>query len=111
MPVDLLALGAAFMSGLFGSIHCMAMCGGIATGLGSASADGSGRTFGSGRAIEINLGRIIGYALAGAAVGGLGGGLLRIVDHPALALTLRIALGLAMMLLALRLVGAGDRWN
>ena len=37
LPIDLLALTAAGLSGMFGSVHCLAMCGGLATGLGSAS--------------------------------------------------------------------------
>ena len=37
MPIDLLTLTAALLAGLMGSVHCLAMCGGIATGLGVAS--------------------------------------------------------------------------
>ena len=33
MPVDLMVLGAALLTGLLGGAHCAAMCGGIATGL------------------------------------------------------------------------------
>ena len=33
MPVDLLVLGAALLTGLLGGAHCVAMCGGIATGI------------------------------------------------------------------------------
>ena len=38
MPVDLLTLGAALLTGLLGGVHCVAMCGGIATGLAATSA-------------------------------------------------------------------------
>ena len=40
MPVDLLALTAALLTGLMGGLHCAAMCGGIATGLASQSPRG-----------------------------------------------------------------------
>ena len=40
MPIDWLALGAALISGLAGSVHCVAMCGGVATGLGSLAGQG-----------------------------------------------------------------------
>ena len=68
MPVDLMVLGAALLTGLLGGVHCAAMCGGIATGLSAGSR-------GWWAALQPNLGRVGGYALAGAIVGGLGGGL------------------------------------
>jgi sulfite exporter TauE/SafE len=108
MPVDLPTLAAALLSGLTGSVHCVAMCGGIATGL-AASTGASGPALG--RAAEFNIGRVMGYVLAGALVGALGGGLLRVADTRSVQVGLRVALGIAMMLIALRLAGAGDRWN
>ncbi|KFN45016.1 sulfite exporter TauE/SafE family protein [Arenimonas oryziterrae] len=100
MPVDLLTLAAAWLSGLFGGVHCLAMCGGIATGL-SASAPS---THAFRQALLLNLGRIGGYALAGAIVGGLGGGLLRLARLEGLAASLRMLLGLVLVVTALRLV-------
>jgi hypothetical protein len=111
MPVDLLMLGAAFLSGLLGSVHCLAMCGGIATGLGAASATSPTARAGLRSALDLNLARVAGYVLAGAVAGGLGSGLLRVLDQPSLALFVRVTLGIALMLLALRLAGAADRWN
>ena len=70
MPVDLITLGAALLTGLLGGVHCVAMCGGIATGL-SASAGKPGL----GNAFALNGGRVLGYTVAGAIVGGFGGGL------------------------------------
>ena len=56
MPIDLLVAGAALLSGLLGSLHCVAMCGGIATGLGAAA--GGGRTnFAAG--LRLNLARLL----------------------------------------------------
>ena len=63
--------GAAFLVGLLGGVHCVAMCGGITASL--ARAAGSGLP-----AWQVhsgyNLGRIASYGAAGAAVGTLGGG-------------------------------------
>ena len=61
MPVDLLVLGAALLTGLLGGAHCAAMCGGIATGLSIGSR-------GWWAAVQPNLGRVLGYVLAGAIV-------------------------------------------
>lgn len=104
MPTDWLALSAALLSGLAGSVHCVAMCGGIATGLGSLA--GQGRPD-LAAATRINLGRLGGYVLAGAVVGAFGSGLLRWA--PQAGLGLRIAFGAALVLVALRLLDSGRR--
>ena len=54
MPVDLLVLGAALLTGLLGGAHCVAMCGGIATGF-------SVHSRGWLAALQPNLGRMAGY--------------------------------------------------
>jgi len=69
----LTALVGGFTFGLFGSLHCVGMCGGIVAAMGQA---GAGRVEG-GRAIATeavpyHVGRIASYALMGAAVGALG---------------------------------------
>jgi sulfite exporter TauE/SafE len=111
MPLDLLTLGAAFLSGLVGSVHCIAMCGGIATGLSAASAATGGARPALDSALALNLGRIAGYTLAGLLVGAFGGGLVRVADAHAWQVAWRVALGIALMLIALRVAGAGDHWN
>ena len=63
MPFDLPTLAAAFLTGLIGSVHCLAMCGGIATSLGAASAGAPIARPRLGTAIDINVGRIAGYVL------------------------------------------------
>lgn len=98
MPVDALVLLGAFASGLLGSAHCVAMCGGIATGL------SHGRQHGLWQAALPNLGRILGYALGGAIVGGLGGGLLALARTPWLAVGMRAAVGLVLVVAGLRLL-------
>lgn len=107
MPIDLLTLGAALLTGLLGSAHCVAMCGGIATGL-AASAPKRGLTRAQRPelmwALQLNLGRVLGYTLAGALVGGLGGTLLTLARIDGLALGLRMALGVVLILAAARLL-------
>lgn len=67
-PVQAMSLGAMFVIGLFGSGHCVGMCGGIATGLGFAT-QGQRRTA---LVVGYNLGRIFSYAIAGGLVAALG---------------------------------------
>lgn len=99
MPVDGVTLFAAWLSGLLGGVHCAAMCGGIATGFSAVS----GRS-GWGPALQVNLGRVGGYVLAGAIVGAFGGGLLHLFRSDVLALGLRMAVGAVLILVALRLL-------
>ena len=58
MPLDGLVLGGALLSGLLGGAHCASMCGGIATGFSTRQRGGWWI------ALQPNLGRIGGYALA-----------------------------------------------
>jgi len=104
MPLDALVLGAALLSGLLGGAHCAAMCGGIATGL---SLDQHGGWW---RALQPNLGRVLGYTLAGAVVGGFGHGLLDVARVPALALAVRAAVGVVLIVVALRLLDRHGRF-
>lgn len=101
MPIDLLTLSAALLTGLLGGLHCAAMCGGIATGLSAAMRPGVGPAF------ALNGGRVLGYVLAGALVGGFGGGLLALARSDGLATSLRVAMGAVLVLVALRLLWPG----
>ncbi|MGY1521680.1 sulfite exporter TauE/SafE family protein [Luteimonas sp. A482] len=100
MPIDWLVLLAALTSGLLGGLHCMAMCGGIATGL-SATAPAGGWP----AALQLNLGRVGGYTLAGAIVGTFGHGLLGVLRDPWIGIVLRALVGAALVVVALRLLG------
>lgn len=102
MPVDWLTLGAAWLTGVLGGVHCAAMCGGIATGFSAIAPRG-----GWWQALQPNLGRVLGYTLAGAIVGGLGHGLLDLARVQWLANALRAAVGLVLVVAALRLLGFG----
>lgn len=104
MPIDGLVVGAALLSGLLGGAHCAAMCGGIATSLAARQSGGWWA------AAQPNLGRIAGYVLAGLIVGGFGNVLLVAVRLPGLAMFVRAAVGIVLVLAALRLLDARGRW-
>ena len=98
MPIDLITLGAALLTGLLGGVHCLAMCGGIATGLAGGGPPSLAH------ALALNGGRVLGYVAAGAIVGAFGGGLLALARIDGLATALRIALGIVLLLVAARLL-------
>lgn len=109
MVPESLSLAAAFVTGIAGSAHCFGMCGGMAGAIGlrarlqSASAAGAFAHTGL-----YHVGRLSGYAVAGALVGATSGGLKQVIDLGAAQATLRIASGLLLILIAVRLV---SRWN
>ena len=102
MSPDLLVLGSAALTGLLGSGHCAAMCGGIATGFPALNA-----RFGLPDALQANLGRVAGYTVAGALAGGLGHGIVSLARWPALIWGLRLSVGVVLIVTALRLLGWG----
>jgi uncharacterized protein len=110
MLIDWLVVGAALLSGLLGGVHCAAMCGAIATSLsfGQKTANPATQWL---HALQPNLGRVLGYTVAGAIVGGFGHGLVAVAQIPALALAMRIAVGLMMIVVAIRLLDPGGRFN
>lgn len=67
-----LGLLGALGIGLFGGVHCVAMCGGIASAI--ALGAGPDATVGSRLRLlgTVGVGRVLGYALAGVVAGGLG---------------------------------------
>ncbi len=95
---------AAFLVGLGGSAHCALMCGGISAAIGAG--------IGPSRRVPLvllaQLGRILGYALAGTLMALLGATLLtHLAGDPARRST-QLLLGLAWIAMALRLSG---RWT
>jgi sulfite exporter TauE/SafE len=98
MSIDVLAVSAALLTGVLGGVHCAAMCGGIATGLSMWSP-----RHGLLASVQLNAGRVLGYVLAGALVGGIGDGVLRLFEWQALVIATRMAMGMVLVLTALRL--------
>jgi hypothetical protein len=85
-------LWTAFTIGLFGSLHCVGMCGPIALAL-----PGGNRGKVPGNAILYNLGRTVTYALLGGAIGLMGKGLYLAGFQK----TMSIAIGIALLVVAL----------
>lgn len=104
MPIDWLTLGAALLTGLLGGVHCAAMCGGIATGFSAMAPRG-----GWWSALQPNLGRVAGYALAGLVAGGIGRGIVEVARLDWLGWGLRMAVGLVLVVAALRLLDRKGR--
>lgn len=102
MNVELLVVTSAALSGVMGGGHCAAMCGGIATGFG-----GAGRGWLD--ALEPNVGRVLGYTVAGAIAGAFGHGIVALTGSPTLALALRAAVGVVLIIAALRLLAPRTR--
>jgi sulfite exporter TauE/SafE len=98
-----LELAAAFLVGLLGSGHCVAMCGGIAVALDTAASSGSGSR--AACRMGYQSGRLAGYAIAGALVGGVGAGLLQLTSSAAALSVARGFQALMMILLGLYLSG------
>jgi len=104
MTPDWLVLVGAMVTGLLGGAHCAAMCGGIATSL------SIGQRGGWWTALQPNLGRVGGYVLAGALAGGFGNALLGVARLPGLVVAARAAVGIVLVLAALRLLDRSGRF-
>lgn len=104
MPIDWLTLSAAALAGLLGGVHCAAMCGGIATGF-SAMGGPAGWL----RALEPNVGRVLGYVLAGALAGGLGFGIFGLAHSDWVMVGARALVGVVLVVAALRLLDRRGR--
>ncbi len=110
MPIDWLAVGAALLSGLLGGVHCVAMCGGVAAGV-AVGAQPRDKREALRAAMLSNLGRVLGYTLAGLLVGGFGAGLIQLFRLDSLLFGMRMAVGLMLILIALRLMLPGRGGN
>ena len=71
MSFELLLL-SALTAGFFGSLHCVGMCGGIASALGMSMVKQQGQSFASGRALFFQIGRLSSYSVAGYLAGTFG---------------------------------------
>ena len=97
----------AFLVGLLGGVHCLAMCGGLVSSL-TLGLDAR-RRHDPWRLLPLqlgyNLGRVAGYGLAGAIAGGLGAILLQLDSVQFVARALYALAGVVMVLLGLYLAG------
>jgi len=106
MPVDLILLGAAFLSGLLGSTHCVLMCGGIATAI---PAQVSTSPFKN--ALLLNAARVIAYSFAGVVVGSISTGFIQMIPVETLSILARAAVGVVLLLVAVRLLDTRARFS
>ena len=97
------ALGAALLAGAFGSAHCLGMCGGLA-GLFAVRLELASLGRRLHLAVLYNVGRLVGYALLGFLVAGIGRTFAGVI--PALAGPMRLAGGLLIVLIGLQLAFA-----
>jgi sulfite exporter TauE/SafE len=107
-PAELATPLGAFLFGVLGSAHCVAMCGGIAAALALRAPDPR-------HAFLHSLGRVLGYALAGALVGGLvalgAHGAEQVLDPRPVGLALRLFTALLFVAVGLRLLLARPPWR
>lgn len=89
-----LSLLTALLLGLFGSSHCLVMCGGIAAAIGSRAGDKRLQTM-----LLFNGGRLLSYTLLGLLVGSLGLWLHSL--HDSLMITLRTLAAVMLILMGL----------
>ncbi|WP_435103210.1 sulfite exporter TauE/SafE family protein [Arhodomonas sp. AD133] len=94
---------AAFLSGLFGSAHCVGMCGGISAALGMGAGGNASAMRLAGYASLYNLGRIGSYIGAGAVAGAVGTWLGIGFDVADWATALRMVAGAVIIAIGLQL--------
>lgn len=103
-----LSLSAAFVLGLAGSVHCLAMCGGLSGALGMRARRAGPPLRASMHAVSYQIGRIASYTVAGAIVGACGGLLQTMFALNRLAVVARILAGLVLISVALSIL---SRWR
>jgi sulfite exporter TauE/SafE len=111
-----LAIGSAFVAGALGSSHCVAMCGGLATALGTRR-NGTLRA----RPLLYQTGRLTSYAAAGAIVGSLGAAAGFAFEASKWSAVLRLGTAAVVVLIGLNIalgprlrgpwLGAPERWG
>ena len=97
---------AAFVAGLAGSAHCVAMCGGLAGALAMRAGRADDARSRLTLAFVYNVSRITSYAIAGALAGALGAALVRTVDAAWLSVCLRVVAAIVMVAAAGRIAFA-----
>jgi len=94
------SLLGALLLGLFGGLHCIGMCGGIAASLGGLlGAQNRPRLH-----LVYNAGRITSYCIAGGVAGGLGLSVASVAGHQGI-VALRVVAGFFLVAIGLHLAG------
>lgn len=97
----MLTIGAAFLLGLAGSGHCLAMCGGVTAALGLATARDANGCTRPALLLGCQIGRITSYSLAGLLLAGTLGGVVALLDVESVRRALRALAALALLFAAL----------
>lgn len=100
-----LSLAAAFAAGISSSMHCIAMCGGLASAFGMrARVVGHSAPAAFVHASAYQVGRLTSYSMAGALCGAFGALAQDMLDLVGLAMWLRVLAGVLLMLLGLQVL-------
>lgn len=99
------SLAALFATGLFTSVHCIAMCGGINLSQSVGTGDGAEGKFK--KPLLYNLGRIISYTVIGGVAGGIGSVLF---INTAVKGVIMLVAAVFMMLMSLSMLGWLPWW-
>lgn len=99
LSIDWVAIFTALTVGLMGSIHCVAMCGGVSSALSLASNQQKTKQY----IVLYNLGRIFSYTFAGMVVGILSQSIASLTNYHLL--SLRIASNILIIVMALYIAG------
>ncbi len=93
-----LSLAAAFLAGLAGSVHCMAMCGGLSGALTLRTRHAGVSSRGAfAHSLVRQLGRLASYSIAGAVSAGVIGSIATFIAFQPLGLALRSMTGLVLV--------------
>ena len=106
MPIDLILISAAFLTGLLGSTHCALMCGGIATAIPAQL-----KTSPFKNALVLNASRVLAYTLSGLVVGSISTGFIQLLPIATLSIMARAAVGVVLLLVAVRLLDTKARFS
>jgi len=93
------------IAGLASSLHCAGMCGGIASGLMFSLSPDQNATTRLGVLMTAQTGRMLGYVLAGAAVGAVGTGLYSVMDFSLAQAIFRWGAAMMLVWIGLSLTG------
>lgn len=102
-----ISLAALFVTGLFTSVHCIAMCGGINLSQSVGRDEGDASASRIKKPLLYNLGRIVSYTAVGAVVGGLGSVLFISITAKGI---IMLAAAIFMILMGLSMLGWLPSW-